>query len=252
MQNTQQSIETRSLFDLAGWLAMHGDEILAAMQQVQLNQARRYFISSRRRIQFWLNCTRADAVSDKFDAAESTMVSEIVTRVWTALYRGVCERTDAKWLTVLEQICEEHAVVNERAIYSVELSGPSHKLRSLRHQCEQSTDYLLAFLPADCYAGIYAHDRVRFDKRQAEVDYERESGQLEAARCFTRHALHAKFELDHLGDRLIQCRQAPYHRQVISSIVSMIDRDIMPIPSPWSRFYSPDKSAAPAELVVWN
>ena len=252
MQKTQSTFETRSLFDLAGWLAMHGDEILDTMKHISLEQTRRYYISSRRRIQFWLNCTRADAVVDKFNAAESALVSGIVTRVWTALARGIATESGGKALVVFEQICEDHAAVNERARFSVELDGPSHKLRSLRRQCEQSTDHLLAFLPAECYAGVYAHDRIRFDKRQAEIDYERESGQLEAARCFTRHTLHAKFEWSHLGDRLIQCRQAPYHRQVISSMISMMDRDLMPIPEMWSRFYSPHKSASAAELVVWN
>ncbi|MFL2871333.1 MAG: hypothetical protein ACJZ8O_11375 [Pirellulaceae bacterium] len=252
MQKTQATFETRSLFDLAGWLAMHGDEILDTMHPIPLEQSRRYYISSRRRIQFWLNCTRADAVADKCDAAESAIVSEIVTRVWTALTRGIATKSDGMALVVFEQICQDHAAVNERARYSVELDAPSHKLRSLRRQCEQSTDYLLAFLPSECYAGIYAHDRVRFEKRQAEIDYERESGQLEAARCFTRQTLHAKFEWSHLGDRRIQCRQAPYHRQVISSMISMMDPDAMPIPETWARFYAPHKTASAAEVVVWN
>ncbi|MGY8733971.1 MAG: hypothetical protein ACKVK0_17705, partial [Pirellulales bacterium] len=73
---------------LAGWLALSSQEILPSLHHFTMVQARQFHIAHKRRLSWWLTQVEGASDSQQFDLLRSVMLSEILTRVWTATVDG--------------------------------------------------------------------------------------------------------------------------------------------------------------------
>ena len=68
---------------LAGWIAFSSEEVLCSLQSLHSVHARQYHMAQRRRYNWYLRQFLESDASQQLEIARSTMMAEILTRIWT-------------------------------------------------------------------------------------------------------------------------------------------------------------------------
>ncbi|MDE0817622.1 MAG: hypothetical protein OSA92_08180 [Pirellulaceae bacterium] len=224
---------------LAGWLALSSQEILPSLHHFTMVQAGQFHIAHKRRLNWWLAQAESAGHSQQFDLLRSVMLSEILTRVWTATVDGwyqtneTFEPANDTTFCVFKSIQTDHAALKQKLSDLITRSTHRYKIRELTRRCERWTDLLLGYMTDIPGTGLYGYSRDRIEEHGSDVRWQLASGQGLAARKFTNLALKQIFAR-HVEPCLEGNETLREFNGVCStSILSCVDKFRVDIPESW-------------------
>ncbi|MBT7917615.1 MAG: hypothetical protein HN617_08715 [Planctomycetaceae bacterium] len=224
---------------LAGWLALSSQEILPSLHHFTMVQAGQFHIAHKRRFNWWLAQAESAGHAQQFDLLRSVMLSEILTRVWTATVDGwyqtneTFEPANDTTFCVFKSIQTDHAALKQQLSDLITRSTHRYKIRELTWRCERWTDLLLGYMTDIPGTGLYGYSRDRIEEHGSDVRWQLASGQGLAARRFTNLALKQIFAR-HVEPCLEGNETLREFNGVCStSILSCVDKFRVDIPESW-------------------
>ena len=139
----------RDLAEAAAVIARHADLIIDSDHPIETSRIEEYWVASRRRWKGWIS--REDlSFAAGAELSEEIMVSEMTTRVWTAVYYVHClNHRNADGLRMVRQTFRWHVEARQATLQQIidqhnrtELSGLL-RLDRLRRRVERWTDFLI-------------------------------------------------------------------------------------------------------------
>ncbi len=224
---------------LAGWLALSSQEILPSLHHFTMVQAGQFHVAHKRRLNWCLAQAESASQTQQFALLRGVMLTEILTRVWTATVDGwyqtneTFEPTSDATFCVFKSIQADHAALKQKL--SNLITRPTHlfKIRELARSCEHWTDLLLGYMTDIPGTGLYGYSRDRIEEHGSDVRWQLASSQGLAARKFTNLALKQKF-----GGHVEPCFEGndtlrEFNGVCSTSILSCVDKFRVDIPESW-------------------
>ncbi|MEZ6099107.1 MAG: hypothetical protein R3E01_09060 [Pirellulaceae bacterium] len=164
-------MHTQQIVELAALVASHGPTIIRGSLRASDSSSHEYWTASKCRLDRWREVI-ADPIHRPnlfVPTLEELFVSEILTRVWSAIARGFDLHHDSTELEpVAASIFVGHMEARHRALKLV-LTGRflseyhATQLNRLRRRCERWTDVLLAYVGPPKMSHRFAHDSNRLE-----------------------------------------------------------------------------------------
>lgn len=142
-------VNQRDLSEAAALIARHADLMIDREHPLETERLEEYWVASRRRWKAWTGMTW-DTFSQGSALAEEIMVSEMVTRVWTAIYYvHAASHPNADGMRLTRQAFNWHIQARQQVIEQLldqygrtEVSGLL-RLDRHRRRVERWTDFLI-------------------------------------------------------------------------------------------------------------
>ncbi len=154
------------LLELAAIVSAHGPQLIQSGQRVPAGAAEQYWTASKVRLDRWGRSLK-EGPEKNLDVLEEILISEVLTRVWTAVLCGYDRRHGTDEVepvarsVLIGHMEARHRVltlmVGQRGINA----AAAMKLNRLRRRAERWTDMLLARLAGACPIAEFAADPQR-------------------------------------------------------------------------------------------
>ncbi len=172
-------VNQRDLSEAAALIARHADLIIDRDRPLETERVEEYWVASRRRWKAWSDRPCPDFATGA-TLAEEIMVSEMATRVWTAIYYVHCvNHPNSEGLRLVRQGLHWHVQVRQAVIENLidnysrtEISGLL-RLDRLRRRVERWTDFLIGTITRHGVALNVAFDPDRCRNNSQAVVNER-------------------------------------------------------------------------------
>lgn len=227
---------------LAGWLALSSQDVLPSLHHFTMVQAGQFHIAHKRRLSWWLAQAAEASHPQQFDLLRSVMLSEVLTRVWTAMVDGwyqtneTFEPASDATFRVFKSIQADHAAVKQKMSESITQPTQCFKIRELARRCERWTDLLLGYMTDIPGTGLYGYNRDRIEEHGSDVRWQLASGQGLAARKFTNLSLKQIFGI-HVEPRFNGHETLREFNGICSTaILSCVDKFRVDIPESWAHY----------------
>ena len=221
---------------LAGWLALSSEKILPGMHHLTMVQARQYHLAQKRRLNWWLAQTDDQSC---FELLRAVMMSEILTRVWTAMVDGWYQTNEIhgnEARRIFTAVQADHVAAKRRLTGLITQPTELFKISRLTGQCRRWTDVLLGYMNEIPSTEIYGYRRDRIEEHASDVRWQQTSGQGAAARKFINLSLKQRF-CKQAEPRLTRNDTLRELNGVCSTaILSCMDRFRVDIPESWIQY----------------
>jgi hypothetical protein len=171
------------LAELAGWIAAAATTLLRG--RLSDSGVRQYWSASQARYEHWLQSLRGSAAATERTNApaepqvvavlQEIIVSELLTRVWTAV-ASTCARRHANphagpllWSVMLRHLDARHRAEQWLAQAAERDRDGAAAVDQLRRRIERWTDLLLAHLVPECDVGLLVFDEQRVGEFHRDV-----------------------------------------------------------------------------------
>jgi len=232
---------------LAGWIAFSSEKVLHALQSLHCVHARQYHLSQRRRYNWYLRQFLESDSSQQLKIAKSTMMSEILTRIWTtAVNSWYVSTPDMTVGLEAESNCNlylaiqtDHHLLKQKMLEETSGARNRHKLKEFNRQCQRWTDLLLAYMDQLPGSQAFGYRRDRIDQHVEDLEYQIDSGQERAARKFTNLSLKQTFHKSQ-QPRLVDLETIyDLNNRYATTIISSLESHLIQIPDSWQSYWQP-------------
>lgn len=231
-------MHARQQAEIAAWLALNSTAIAHGSQRVEGLLAASYWSNSKSRLSRWNAALKTfdhdvrnpDTAHNPWPAIETVVeevvVSEMLTRVWSAVLVAVDEASGRGELAGLaHSVYIGHMEARNRAMRLL-LAGRGlnerlfDRINQLRRSLEKWTDLFLAWIPNANVARRFAFDRARFDDYRSEHDFYSDQQQA------NRHQVLIRSMAQMLVSLTGQWTANPeLNRRIVDGALACIDRD---------------------------
>lgn len=249
---------------LAGWLAFSGVELMHSLQSLHASHARQYHIVQRRRHNWYLRQFLESDGSQQFEIAKSTMMSEILTRVWSTVVNSWYLNTPDMTVELEAEsnrkmylaIQADHHALKRRMLEEISGHRNQFKVKEFDRQCQRWTDLLLAYMGHLPGSQAFGYRRDRIENHIEDLQHQIDSGQAESARKFTNLSLKQTFHKSQ--QPLLTDLETIYdlNSLYVTSIISSFESHLISIPDRWQSYWRPrvsqDITLAERLLAQWR
>ncbi len=232
---------------LAGWIAFSSEEVLHSLQSLHSVHARQYHLSQRRRYNWYLRQFLESDSSQQLEIAKSTMMAEVLTRIWTTAVNAWYLSTPDMTVGLEAEsnrnlylaIQTDHRLLKQKMLEETSGARNQHKLKEFNRQCQRWTDLLLAYMDQLPGSQAFGYRRDRIDQHVEDLEYQIDSGQQRAARKFTNLSLKQTFHKSQ-QPRLVDLETLyDLNSRYATTIISSLESHLIQIPDSWQSYWQP-------------